>query len=86
MLAETRLKAIDRADSLVVVAAQGTRRALRLQMGRPGLGGRGTGYQEWLKATLSPEIPMSPSYPVLLVWLSLGHVRDIVSSHVLRKS
>lgn len=87
MLAETRLKATDGADSLVVVAAQRTRPALQPAVGPardPAEGG--LSYQEWLKATLSPGIPMSPWYPVRLAGLSLGQVREIVSSHVLRKA
>jgi hypothetical protein len=87
MLAETRLKATDGADSLVVVAAQGTRPALQPAVGPArDSADEGLSYQEWLKATLSPEIPMSPWYPVRLAGLSLGHVREIVSSHVLRKA
>lgn len=87
MLAETRLKATDGADSLVVVAAQGTRPALQPAVGPArNSAEEGLSYQEWLKATLSPEIPISPWYPVRLAELSLGHVREIVSSHVLRKA
>jgi hypothetical protein len=86
MLAETRLTATDGADSLVVVAAQGTRPTLRPAVGPAMDSADELSYQKWLKDTLSPEILMSPWYPVRLAELSLGHVREIVNSHVLRKA
>jgi hypothetical protein len=87
ILAETRLKAMDGGDSLVVVAAQGTRPTLQPAVGPArDSADEGLTYQEWLKVGLSTEISISPWYPVRLAELSLGHVREIVGSHVLRKA
>lgn len=87
MLAETRLKATDGADPLLVVAAQGTRPGIQPAVGPPrDCADEGLSYREWLSAARDPEVPMSPWYPVWLAELRLGHVRDIVSSHVLRKA
>jgi hypothetical protein len=87
VLAETRMKATDGADSLVVVAAQGTRPTLQPAVGPArDSAEEGLSYQEWLEGARSPEVPVSPWYPVRLGELSLGHVREIISSHVLRKA
>jgi hypothetical protein len=86
MLAETRLRDADGADPLVVVAAQGTRPALQPAVGQArDSSDEGLRYQEWLSAATASKAPVSPWYPVRLAELSLGHVRELVSSHVLRK-
>lgn len=87
MLAETRSKAVEGTDPLVVVAAQATRPALQPEVGPlrdsadPGLS-----YPDWLAAASASKDPVSSWYPVRLAELRLGHVREIVSSHVLGKA
>jgi hypothetical protein len=86
-LAETRLRATDGADPLVVVAAQGRCPALQPAVGQArDSSGEALSYQEWLSAARDSTVPVAPWYPVRLGELSLGHVREIISSHVLRKA
>lgn len=87
MLAETRARATDGADPLVVVAAHGRRPALRPAAGQAkDSSGEGLSYPEWLSAASASETRVPPWYPVRLAELSLGQVREIVGSHVLSKA
>jgi hypothetical protein len=87
MLAETRMRATEGADPLVVVAAHGRRPAVQPAVGQAtDSSDEKLSYQGWLKAASASQTPLPPWYPVRLAELSLGQVREIVGSHVLSKA
>jgi hypothetical protein len=86
-LAEARRRTAEGPDPLLVVAAQETRPRLQPAAGVPQASAdEDLSYREWASAARDREVPVSPWYPVQLTGLSLGHVRDVVASHVLRTS
>ena len=83
-LAECRSEAADQTDPLLVVAAQRTRPKLRPPVGRSvGVGETRFSYATLRAATVDPENPATPWYPVLLTGLSIQNLEKLVSSHLL---